>query len=283
MRVAFFHSNKPREHLLAEAFLEGVKRHGDAVAMVSNAEDPNYQYEVACMVGVKSRELYQKHWRSGIHTVYLDKGYSRHQRSGPVNAWEYWRVAVDSHQPTDNYRADCPDDRMKARGWDEFQPWRRKGDHIIFAGSSEKYHAFYNLGDPNEYAEKIIGKIRRHTRKPISYRPKPSWAGALPIDGVHFSIAPETILGALHHAHALVTHGSNACFEAVSQGVPCVVIGNAIARPISSTSIPEIVNPRLATDDERRSWFSYLAYCQYTLGEMSRGNTWEWLRPQIYG
>ena len=282
MRVAFFHSDKPREHLLADAFLEGVKRHGDPIAMVNTAEEPTLDYEVACMVGVKSRELFQKHWRAGIHTVYLDKGYSRHKKPGPVSGWEFWRMAIDSHQPTEKYRNDCPDDRMKECGW-EFKPWRKKGHKVIIAGSSEKYHAFYGLNEPTEYATRLIHKIKKRAPQfEIVYRPKPSWAGAVEITGAHYSIFPETISDALKGGHVMITHGSNACFEAATLGIPALILGNAASRPISSTSFDDLESPYLATDLERKQLFSYLAYCQYSLVECSKGQAWAWIRPQIY-
>lgn len=282
MKVRFWHSDKPRERILAEAFLAGVRLHGDDVDARPLGQEVTTDCDVAAMVGVKSRELFQAHGRAGIHLVYLDKGYDRHGSSDSVRAWEYWRVAVDAHQPTAKYRSDLEADRRERFGW-QIKPWRATGRQILIAGSSQKYHDFYALRDPTAWAGKLVKQIAGHSSRPIVYRPKPSWSAAVPIDGTHFSGPSESIVAALAGAHALVTHGSNACFEAILLGVPCIVLGDAVAKPISSTAIEEIEAPRLASDEERSAWLNFLAYQQWTLAEMASGEMWKRIRPQIYG
>lgn len=284
MRVVFCHSDKPREHLLADAFSEGVRRHGDTCELRALTPDhATAPAEVACMVGVKSRELYQAYYQQGTHVVYLDKGYTRHARPGPVKVWEYWRVSVDAHHPTLYLgRPDMPGDRVDDLGI-VLKSWRRKGDQIVLAGSSQKYHDFYGLRHPTQWAQKLVKQIQ--TAAPgrrIIYRPKPSWKEAVPIEGTEFSRQGD-IYDVLENAWALVTHGSNAVFEAVCEGIPCVVLGDAVAKPISSTSVEEIESPILANYEARHQWLANLAYWQWTLPELAGGNAWAFLRPKIYG
>jgi hypothetical protein len=176
----------------------------------------------------------------------------------------------------------CPSDR-----WDRFgmspAPWRRRGEQIVFAGSSAKYHEFYQLADPTMYAKKVRGWIReRDQERLIVYRPKPSWRDAKPVVGMEYSTSAQSMTECLQGAHVMVTHGSNACFEAVMAGVPCIVLGDAVAKPISSTSLDELDAPRLATDDERSQWLANLAYLQWNLREMASGEMWANLRNQLY-
>lgn len=285
MKVVFWVSDKPREHILADAFLAGVKALGDEVETQSLTPTPEIVVgtDIACMVGVKSRELYRKHWQAGIHTVYFDKGYSRHKSTGPVKGWEYWRASIDGHHPTRHLmQIKRPHDRLAALDV-VLKPWRKRGDHLIFAGSSQKYNDFYGLGDATEYAKKQIKRIRSVTDREIVYRPKPSWHDAVPIPGTHFSRMPdETMDDVLDGAWALVTHGSNACFEAVIAGVPCVILGDAVAKPISSTDLVDLLHPRIVSDDDRRQWLANLAYWQFRMDEMLSGFCWETVRPFIF-
>jgi hypothetical protein len=134
-------------------------------------------------------------------------------------------------------------------------------------------------------AADLVGQIRRFTDRPIVYRPKPSWGGAEPIPGTKFSWSRAknfiTIYDDLKGAHCLVTHGSNACFEALQAGVPSIVTGDAALRPIFSTDIAEIENPRRASMPERRQIVDNLAYCQWSLGEIAQGDAWKFLRRQL--
>lgn len=284
LRVCFWHSDKPRERILADAFMQGVSARGDYCEMRSLQPEVEVasSADVVCMVGVKSRKLYQAHWRAGIHTVYLDKGYTRHSSSGGVRSWEYWRVAVDAHHPT-HYLPNLKSahDRVTRLGL-EFKPWRETGKHIVFAGSSAKYHEFYGLKEPTSYARKIIRRLQQLTTREIVYRPKPSWKDAVAIDGTVYSQGG-SIMDVLQDAWALVTHGSNACFEATLAGIPSIVLGDAVARPIASTEVEDIENPRLASDEERQNWLANLAYCQWTQDELASGEAWKHIRPLIYG
>lgn len=286
MRICFFQSDKPREHLLADAFADGARLHGETVEMkpLTGEAQVAEGFDVAVMVGVKSRALFKANWDAGIHAIMIDKGYSRHSIPGPIKLWEYWRVAVDSHHPTNYFqKISRPGDRYENLGIN-FAPWRKKGKHIVFAGSSQKYHDFYGLTDPTRYAAKAIKQIEYAAPgMPIIYRPKPSWKDAEPINGTEFSRPPETIMDVLKDAHCLVTHGSNACFEALHVGVPCVILGDAVAKTLSSTAIEDVKNPRMVHDKRRRQWFYDLAYCQWSLPEFASGEAWKIIKPQIYG
>lgn len=281
MRVRFWHSDKGREVLLAEAFLEGVKRHGDEVSFRALGEEFTPDCDVAVMVGVKSRDLWRAHSRASIQCIYLDKGYSRHSRPGDARGWEYWRVSVNSHHPTRRFRNDYPTDRMEQFGWG-FEPWRKSGEHILLAGSSAKYHNFYDLKPPTEWAQKIVKQIRGQSKRPIFYRPKPSWKDAVPIDDTSYSSEASSIIDVLKNCHALVTHGSNACFEAMALGVPSIILGDAVMKPLSSTSIEDIERPRLASDEDRKAMLAFLAYQQWTLLEFHDGLAWPFIRRQLF-
>lgn len=281
MKVRFWASDKARERLLAEAFLAGVKLHGDEGEMRSLGQEFTPDCDVAVMVGVKSNLLWRQHARAGIITVYADKGYDRHSRSDDIRGWEYWRVAVGGHQPTSKFRPDYPGDRLAEMGW-EFRPWRESGQQIVIAGSSAKYHAFYDLKEPTEWASKLVKAIEYENKREIVYRPKPSWKEAVPITGSRFSPGSEKIADVIRYAHCLVTHGSNACFEAMLMGVPTIVLGDAVMKPISSTDLADLESPRLASDGEREAVLRFLAYNQWTLTEMLDGKAWPTIRRQIF-
>jgi hypothetical protein len=292
LKIAFWHSSKPRERILADAFADGVRESGDTCEKISLGAPlemyPMPPYcDVAVMVGVKSRELYRAHTRAGIHVLYLDKGYTRHAAPGDVKLWEYWRVSLDAHHPTE-WIADqrSPDDRLDRLDL-VMQPWRKHGDekHIVLAGSSAKYHEFYGLKEPSGWARKVIAALRELTDRPIVYRPKPSWSDAVPIAGATFSQGQKSIDEELIGAHLLVTHGSNAVFEAVLLGVPCIVLGEAVAKPLSDTELTKasVADPRLATYKERHQWLANLAYWQWTMPEIAAGKMWQFMRPKIYG
>lgn len=271
MRLRFFASSKEREKNLGAAFVAGAQRHRVKAEVHELVATPDIKgCDAVAMVGVKSRRLFHACLEAGVVPIMLDKGYIRTRRAD-ARVWEFWRVSVGAHHPTAGLMDHAmPADRFEALGL-EVRNWRSSGLQIVLAGSSAKYHEFYGLPDPTEWAQGVIAELRQHTDRPIVYRPKPSWDGAVPIDGTYFSGPKENVLNVLNNAWAVVTHGSNICFEAALMGIPAIVLGEGVAAPISSRAIADIVSPRMA---KRGQWLQNLAYRQFTEREMGSGFAW---------
>lgn len=277
--VAFYHSDKPREVQLANAFAEGVRVHGDQVELRRLGPNmPIGDCDLACMVGVKSRNLWRKTIAAGVRPLMLDKGYSRHKVAG--GAWEYWRLSLDAHHPTGTtlMRFDMPGDRLDRLDW-RVRPWTTSPEVVIFAGSSEKYHRFYDLPHPTAYAKSICKRIRAKTSLPIIYRPKPSWRDAAPIHGTIFSPGKESLAERFRFASCLVTHGSNACVDAMLAGVPAVTLGDGVAAALGNRSIDDVGRPG---HPDISQWLANLAYHQFTESEMALGTAWGMVRRWMH-
>lgn len=279
MMVLFAASEKEREQRLARAFAEGTARHGDQTVICHNGAVPDLDpFDLVAMVGVKSKRTFDAALAAGKLPIMLDKGYVRTRRAGG-RTWEYWRVSVGAHHPTRTtlMATDYPSDRWDALGL-PVGPWRKRGGKVVIAGSSAKYHAFHGLPDPTRYARLIVEQLHLVTDLPIVYRPKPSWRDAKPIDGTRFSVPPESLMTCLDGAFCLVTHGSNACFEAALWGIPSIVLGDAVAAPISSTDFLRFRKPRR---EPREQWFANLAYHQWTEAEFASGEAWATISHQV--
>lgn len=278
MRLAFFASDKPREQALASAFLAGAKRYGVEVETRSLDDERGIDgLDLAAMVGVKSRDLFRRCWNAGVIPIMLDKGYSRHRLDGE-RVWEFWRVSFGAHHPTFTTltRRAMPFYRFDALGL-EILPWRRPTSDgaIVIAGSTAKYHAFYDLPDPTDYASQVAFFARQFSTRPIIYRPKPSWRGAAPIEGAGFSAGKESLADCLANAEVLITHGSNACFEAALLGVPSIILGPGVMAPISSTGFGDLAKAKRLKRGNREQLLANLAWHQWTENEMRDGALWE--------
>jgi hypothetical protein len=289
MKVTFFASDKPREQILAEGFIRGLRDHGDEGEIVTLKGDVPIAHgsQAACMVGVKSLELWKANMKAGVHCIMFDKGYDRDAvtTTGP-KTWAYWRVAVDAHHPTHYLmKENKPHDRIFA----EFKPWREydpKG-RILVAGSSAKYHRFYDITEPTRYWRANIKRMGRYTSAKVIYRPKPSWHEAVPIKAASFSKRRNiTIMDDLGQASVMVTHGSNAVVESILEGVPVISLGPSVAAPISSYDLSALSPKQMpyeAPDEVRLQWLANLGYCQWTVEEMRKGLAWPHIKPYIFG
>ena len=64
-------------------------------------------------------------------------------------------------------------------------------------------------------------------------------------------------------------------------GVPAMVFGNAIARPVAETRIQSIETPYWGSADKRLRWASAMAYCQWSMTELESGEAWAELKAEI--
>lgn len=288
MEIAFFCADKERETRLADAFIQGLSTTGEdfGYKVYKSAHASFGDADAICMVGVKSLDLFKEARKAGKHVIYFDKGYFRHR--GPNRTWEYWRVCIDDHHPTDYVgRAKHGEARWKKlahRRLLEMKLWRDDGLHIVYAGSSDKYHKFVGLPPPTECAQDVVRRIRKITQRKIIYRPKPTWLEAEPIKGAEFSGRDQDIGTVLRGAWCLVTYGSNSTFEAILQGIPCIVLGNGIAAPISSHTLDDIESKDLCPSYVARDqWLWNLGWCMFSEEEMKLGLAWAALKPQFTG
>jgi hypothetical protein len=275
MKIAFYISTgKSREAPLRDAWVAGCKVTGDDFVILPNNVEP-VPADVAVMVGLKSIDLRFACQAMGQRVLTFDKGYDRKE--------DWWRVSIDTHQPTPYLMTlKRPDDRMLAAGW-KVKPWREADPAapVIIAGGGRKYYDAHDLAEPVEYISSIVQAIRAAgCRRKIWYRPKPSMADVMPVRDTVLS-RHKSIYEVVENAHALITYGSNACFEAMLAGVPSIVTGDAVMRPVSSTNLAEIERPHFANENDRLSLLSALAYCQFRLSEIATGAGVNELKSQL--
>jgi len=284
MNVIMYQSTKPRENVIGQAMLEGAVKHRVNFAIANKYDGVIPDADVAITIGVKgsSKLIMQEYRAAGKHVIYIDKGYYRIHSGDSENPLSHWRMAVDAFQPLAYFQnAPRPVDRWELLG-KKIQKRRNEGNDIVFAGSSEKYCTLHDLGHPTDYAEKIISQIRiQRPGSTIIYRPKPSWGAATEISGTVFSTAKRKLVMEMANACAVVTHGSNAALDAIMFGVPALVLGDGIAKPMSMQRIEDLRVPYMPKRRTIKQWVQDVAYCQFTLAEMADGTAWTILREQL--
>ena len=281
MKIGFLHNASLREQKLKEAVSIGAFKHGDRVTAVPYDDQArDLDFDAIAVIGVKCREWVEHCRKSGQRFLYFDKGYYYpKEKSTPGKIVNCWRASVDGAQPIEFLaNAKCGEDR-----WQKFNvwppPWRKStaDGHVIVAASSPKYHMFNKLEAPMAYYAKLIHELRGFTDRPIWLRPKAS-SPTGPIDGADEYKLDGPFEDLCHGAHAIVTYGSNAAVIGMLQGIPSIILGNGVVRPISSTDLSEIDNPNLASQEEKRQLLANLAYSQWILREWQNGSAWHHIK-----
>lgn len=273
MKVAcHYEAQSLRSRQIASAMAEGATRAGIAAELVQDWA-PRPGVDVGLAYGWGHPETFRQYRDGGRHFVHIDLGWWQRKPDGrPLDG--YHKVVVDARNP-------APD--IISGGAARFQglgikiaPWRESGRHIVLAGMSEKSAGTWGFR-ALEWEQLTIDLLRKLTSRPIIYRPKPSWPGARPIQGVGFSGGAEPIEKALDGAHALVAFNSNTAVDALLAGVPISVSTGPCLK--LSTALAEIEHPR--RPEGREALMEAIAWQQWSIEEMRIGACWDWLRGQL--
>lgn len=271
MKAAFYAAPDYRiDATLAAALARGFAAIGVSYETISTADWPGCPVaDVAIVAGVQgcSKAIFDAYLAVGRHAAIIDKGYTR-GRLGPDRA-KYWRITVDAFQPLAYlFNVPRPGDRWDATGVAIAQ-LAQPGRTVLFAGSSQNYCDWYGLGDATAYAADVLAELRQTTVRPIVYRPSPSHRGRQPISGYRYSGDDVGFADELADAACVVTHGSNACFEAWLAGVAAVSLGDGVTQLRGMTAAGDVDSAFWPGYDAVLLLSHQLAYCQWTLAELA--------------
>lgn len=184
----------------------------------------------------------------GREWYFIDNGYF-----GASHYDGYYRVTRNAYQHTGVGKPDW-------QRWDdlgiEVRPWRKRGEFIVVCPPGEAYCAHHRM-DPTGWLANTLRVIDEHSKRPVLVRVK----------GAKVPLADD-----LEHAHALVTHASNAAVKALLQGVPVFCTGTCAAAVMGLSDLRQVDAPR--RPEGREAWAAVLAGQQWTLDEFERGIAW---------
>lgn len=277
MKVAtYYQPGYYRSVELAKAMGDGCRRHGIEVESIPLQGRSDVMADAAIFYGFANNapSLFQAYRAQGLPVVNMDLGYWDRDKKKRMQG--YNKVAVNARHP-DAYFQDRPKPSDRFDRLDvEVKPWSSNGRFILVCGMSHKAApaaGFRFL----EWEKDIIRRIREVTDIPIHFRAKPRKRGIpAKIDGVFNVSDDESISQSLKGAHICVARHSNACLDALLDGVP--IHAEEGVASVMSTPLLEIENPR--RPDGRNQLAYDVSYCQWTTSEMRSGDVWSHLKAE---
>lgn len=278
MKWKFFSMGNTHETALCDAFTTIL---GDAFSVDTRKNFKRLAIpDVSIVMGVKGKgsvnadTIIKDSIKAGKFAIYIDKGYIR-RRAHNTELMDLYRFSVNAFQPLSYlHRYTHLSDRWHSLNVPIIKPKKIFGQGtILFCGSSAKYGEYKKIGDPTEYAKKIIQQIRKHDcyQREIVYRPKPSWVDAVPIAGTTYSSDRRRFTDELARADVVVTHGSNACFEAALHGVPSIVLDDGVTKFLADNKIDDIASITPINSLKLKELCNAIAYQQWSVGEVADG------------
>ena len=273
MKIAVYYSpHNRRSRIIADAMVQGIRSQGHECDHISSHSYARPKHDVALFYGLAEglRRVLAEYPPRDRKAVYIDLGYWGRRKK---TRWDgFHKLSVNDRHPTAYFqRHRHPTDRLERHGV-KIKPWRAEGRHILVVGMSGKGAAAEGYR-PQQWESEAIALLRRHTKRPIIYRPKPNYVSARRIEGTEFQRGV-SLADALVDCHAVVAHHSNAAMEAICAGVPAFV-HEGVSLPMGTDDLTRIESPRMPKG--RLQWAADISYTQWSVEEMMTGQAWNYL------
>jgi hypothetical protein len=144
------------------------------------------------------------------------------------------------------------------------------GSKILLCPPSDKVMSMFDQGTAEEWVERTVKEIEKHTDRLIEIRMKPTRSERVTNKTIQAALADDV--------HCLITFNSIAATEALLEGKPAITLGPNSAQLICNTSLDKIENIKIPSEDETVAYFAHLSYAQFTQEEMSNGYAWKILQ-----
>lgn len=242
---------REQPHYRADAFQAGLRAQGFQVLMRQlPSEPPGPQDVLVIWNRYSDKELTADRWEAQGGTVLVcENGYVGRDGQGR----QYYAIARHGHNGSGTWPDGGPE-RWGGLGL-ELRPWREHGEHLLVCPN--RHFGMKGFAMPQDWEPAALKTLRAATKRPIRVRPHPN--GGTPVRAL-----AEDLAG----AWAVVIWASSCGVHALLAGIPVICTAPWwICRSAAVARLAELEAPL----PDRRPAFERLAWAQWTLEEIERG------------
>ncbi len=254
-----------------EAFAEGCKRLGHTVT-TNGTDGIDVIWSVLWngrMLG--NEKIYHTNKKLGKPTIVLEVG--------GIKRGTTWKVGLNGINRT-AYFGDKDNDRSRALDLGMVcKPWRSNGDFILICGQHNKSLQWQHMLPMSNWFLNTYDEIRKHTERPILFRPHPRCRLEHIERGLKnvYRQEPKQIIGTYDDfdmdftdVWATVSYSSNPGVHSIINGVPAFVSTSSLAYDVGNDIDfwHDIEDPLMP---DRSQWLNDYAWTEFTIEEISQG------------
>ena len=298
MKIAVgYTKNRLATLAVINALAHGFKAHGDTSHKIKQIADlKDDDYDAAVQYGEWNNGSNKV--RKAIHNlcketktrkIIADLGLLLTDRAtANTNLDRYTYIGYDKFKGLANcYNNNSPSDRwdLLVKDGIELKPWRKDGDYIVVFGQRSDAASTRHC-DYFKWLKTTLISLRKHTDRPIIFRAHPiTRSKDIPDFGIDDFVVSKfknkSMSEILKNAWCSVTRTSIAGVDSILHGVPVICSDPVcVGYKLSTHSIKDIENPAML---EREQFFYDLAYAQWSISEIKKGECWDHLRPHCKG
>ena len=198
---------------------------------------------------------------------------------GGIKRGTTWKVAINGIN-RDAFFGDKGNDskRAKALGL-ELKPWRTDGEYILLCGQHDKSLQWHNMPSMSNWFLNTYDEIRKHTDRPILFRPHPrcrlphierGLKNVIRQEPTHLRGTYDDFDMAFDNVWATVSFSSNPGIHSIINGVPAFVGTSSLAYDVGNDIdfMHSIEHPLMPN---RQQWLNDYAWTEYTIEEIAAG------------
>ena len=222
----------------------------------------------------KNKDIWVRNQRLSKPTIVLEVG--------GIQRGSTWKVGLNGIN-RDAYWGDSNNDDSRKRVLGlEVKPWRTKGEYILVCGQHDKSLQWQGMPRMSNWFLNTYDEIRKHTDRPIIFRPHPRCRLPEIERGLRhvYRQEPQHVNGTydsfdmgFNDVHCTVSYSSNPGVHSIIEGVPAFVSTHSLAYDVANDIdfLHDIENPVMP---DRTQWLNdYAPHRIYNRRNFSRNPT----------
>ena len=158
-------------------------------------------------------------------------------------------------------------------------PWRTSGEYILICGQHDKSLQWSKMPRMSNWFLNTYDEIRKHTDRPIIFRPHPrcrlehierGLKNVIRQEPRHVTNTYDDFDMGFNNIWATVSYSSNPGIHSIISGVPSFVSNSSLAYPVAN-DIDFLHNIEDPVMPDRAQWLNDYAWTEYTVDEIAQG------------
>ena len=198
---------------------------------------------------------------------------------GGIKRGTTWKVGLNGIN-RDAYFGDIGNSNDRATLLNlEVKPWRTDGEYILIAGQHDKSLQWQTMPRMSNWFLNTYDEIRKHTDRPIIFRPHPrcrlehierGLKNVYRQEPRHVTNTYDDFDMGFDNVWATISYSSNPGIHSIIEGVPAFVSTHSLAYPVGNDIdfLHDIEQPVMP---DRTQWLNDYAHTEWTLDEIAQG------------
>ena len=253
-----------------EAFEHSLRKAGHTI------EEDSMHSDVAVIWSVlfngrmsPNRPIWEYYTRTGKKVIVLEVG--------GIKRGTTWKVGLNGINRDAYFGPSGMDNSRAVQQGLSLKPWRKDGEYILICGQHDKSLQWKNMPRMSNWFLETYDTIRKHTDRPIVFRPHPRCrlehieSGLKYVyrqDPVHIGGTYDDFDMGFDNVYCTISWSSNPGIHSVINGVPAFVGPSSLAYDVAGHDLNLI---EYTQTPDRTQWLNDYAWTEYTVEEIAEG------------